>query len=324
MAMDGVILITAIVALVAAMLGFHRIEEGHVGVYWRGGKLLDGTAEPGLHSMVPILDHVESVQVTMQADSVTNIPCGTSGGVMVYFDRIEVVNQLKADHVLNTIRRFGVNYDKIWIFDKIHHEINQFCSRHSLREVFIDLFDSLDESLAKALQTDCTKYDTGIEIITVRVTKPRIPNSVRENYELIEAEKAKLFLAIERQKVVEKDAETEANRARINAEKEMMVRKIEIEKEILNREGVKKVALIDDEIAVSRQKAQADAAFYTAQKQAEADKMRLTPEFLTQLFIQGISNNTKIYFGDKIPSMLADISLLSPDVLEGLVSKVRK
>ena len=31
------------------------------------------------------------------------------------------------------MRKYGINYDKIWIFDKIHHEINQFCSQHSLQ-----------------------------------------------------------------------------------------------------------------------------------------------------------------------------------------------
>jgi len=35
-------------------------------------------------------------QVTLQTDEVKNVPCGTSGGVMIYFDRIEVVNILNA------------------------------------------------------------------------------------------------------------------------------------------------------------------------------------------------------------------------------------
>jgi len=35
-------------------------------------------------------------QVTLQTDEVKNVPCGTSGGVMIYFDRIEVVNILDA------------------------------------------------------------------------------------------------------------------------------------------------------------------------------------------------------------------------------------
>lgn len=37
-----------------------------------------------------------SSQVTLQTDEVKNVPCGTSGGVMIYFDRIEVVNILSA------------------------------------------------------------------------------------------------------------------------------------------------------------------------------------------------------------------------------------
>lgn len=35
-------------------------------------------------------------QVTLQTDEAKNVPCGTSGGVMIYFDRIEVVNILSA------------------------------------------------------------------------------------------------------------------------------------------------------------------------------------------------------------------------------------
>jgi erlin len=111
--------------------------------------------------------------------------CGTSGGVMVNFDSIEVVNQLAADAVMPIIREYGVDYDQLWIFDKIHHEINQFCSGHSLQEVYIDLFDSLDESLSLALQRDVDKYAPGITIHSARVTKPNIPETIRRNYEVL-------------------------------------------------------------------------------------------------------------------------------------------
>jgi hypothetical protein len=33
---------------------------------------------------------VYEIDVSMQTDNVENIPCGTSGGVMIYFDRVEV------------------------------------------------------------------------------------------------------------------------------------------------------------------------------------------------------------------------------------------
>ena len=40
---------------------------------------------------------VASLKVTLQSDEVKNVPCGTSGGVMIYFDRVEVVNILSAE-----------------------------------------------------------------------------------------------------------------------------------------------------------------------------------------------------------------------------------
>ncbi|KAL0003714.1 hypothetical protein SO802_011275 [Lithocarpus litseifolius] len=43
-----------------------------------------------------------------------------------------------------------------------------------------------------ALQGDCTRYAPGIEIISVRVTKPKIPESIRRNFEQMEEERTKI------------------------------------------------------------------------------------------------------------------------------------
>ena len=66
--------------------GIHQVEEGHVGIYFRGGAILPGFEEPGWHTMIPFLTSVENVQVTVQTDKVNNVPCGTSGGVNVLFE----------------------------------------------------------------------------------------------------------------------------------------------------------------------------------------------------------------------------------------------
>lgn len=100
-----------------------------MGVYWRGGKLLWHIKEPGtsvhlsaalphmlefsaqrdvvfysnckdgmssammlctgMRLKLPFLDTYTPIQVTLQTDKVTDIPCGTKG-VMVYFDKVEV------------------------------------------------------------------------------------------------------------------------------------------------------------------------------------------------------------------------------------------
>lgn len=155
--------------------------------------------------------------MTLQTDKVNNVPCGTSGGVNVIFEQIEVVNRLRKDLAQETVKNYTVNYDKVWIFDKIHHEINQFCSKHTLQEVFIDHFDSLDEQLAEALTIGASKWAPGIEIISLRVTKPKIPDNLMKNYEQIEAQKTALQIAIQTQKVTEQKAESDRTAAKIRA-----------------------------------------------------------------------------------------------------------
>ncbi|KAL0003715.1 hypothetical protein SO802_011276 [Lithocarpus litseifolius] len=49
----------------------------------------------------------------------------------------------------------------------------------------------IDEKMKDALQGDCTRYAPGIEIMSVRVTKPTIPESIRRNFEQMEEERTK-------------------------------------------------------------------------------------------------------------------------------------
>uniref|UniRef100_A0AAR2KRK2 Band 7 domain-containing protein n=1 Tax=Pygocentrus nattereri TaxID=42514 RepID=A0AAR2KRK2_PYGNA len=284
----------------------HKIEEGHTGVYYRGGALLTTTSGPGFHLMLPFITTFKSVQTTLQTDEVKNVPCGTSGGVMIFFDRIEVVNYLVPSAVYGIVRNFTVDYDKALIFNKVHHELNQFCSVHTLQEVYIGLFDQIDENLKLTLQEDLTMMAPGIIIQAVRVTKPNIPESIRRNYELMESERTKLLIAAQTQKVVEKEAETERKRAVIEAEKVAQVAEIKFGQKVMEKETEKKISEIEDSAFLARQKAKADAEFYTAQRTAEANKLKLTPEYLQLMKFKAIAANSKIYFGSEIPHMFMD------------------
>ncbi|XP_069842934.1 erlin-2 [Dendropsophus ebraccatus] len=298
------------VAFTAAALlsAIHKIEEGHIGVYYRGGALLTSTSGPGFHLMLPFITSFKSVQSTLQTDEVKNVPCGTSGGVMIYFDRIEVVNFLIPNAVYDIVKNYTADYDKALIFNKIHHELNQFCSVHTLQEVYIELFDQIDENLKLALQQDLNEMAPGLIIQAVRVTKPNIPETIRRNYELMESEKTKLLIAAQKQKVVEKEAETERKKAVIEAEKVAQVAEIKYGQKVMEKETEKKISEIEDSAFLAREKARADAEFYTAERLAEANKLKLTPEYLQLMKYQAIAANSKIYFGNDIPNMFMDTS----------------
>ncbi|KAK9395142.1 erlin-2 [Crotalus adamanteus] len=302
----------AIAALAASLMAaalfsaIHKIEEGHIGVYYRGGALLTSTSGPGFHLMLPFITSYKSVQTTLQTDEVKNVPCGTSGGVMIYFDRIEVVNFLIQSAVYDIVKNYTADYDKALIFNKIHHELNQFCSVHTLQEVYIELFDQIDENLKLALQQDLTSMAPGLIIQAVRVTKPNIPEAIRRNYELMESEKTKLLIAAQKQKVVEKEAETERKKALIEAEKIAQVAEITYGQKVMEKETEKRISEIEDAAFLAREKAKADAECYTAMKVAEANKLKLTPEYLQLMKYKAIASNSKIYFGKDIPNMFMD------------------
>ena len=41
------------------------------------------------------------------------------------------------------VKNYSAEYDRTLIYNKVHHELNQFCSIHTLQEVYIDLFGKM-------------------------------------------------------------------------------------------------------------------------------------------------------------------------------------
>uniref|UniRef100_W5MA74 Erlin-1 n=1 Tax=Lepisosteus oculatus TaxID=7918 RepID=W5MA74_LEPOC len=329
--------VAAVTGVLAVLLhsSIHKIEEGHLAVYYRGGALLTVPNGPGYHIMLPFITTFRSVQTTLQTDEIKNVPCGTSsGGVMIYFDRIEVVNMLVPSAAVDIVRNYTADYDKTLIFNKIHHELNQFCSVHTLQEVYIELFDIIDENLKLSLQKELNVMAPGLTIQAVRVTKPKIPEAIRRNFELMEAEKTRLLITAQTQKVVEKEAETERKKAIIEAQKVAQVAEIHFRQKVMEKETEKKISEIEDAAFLARERTRADAEYYTAAKFAEANRMKLTPEYLELMKYQAIAANSKIYFGQDIPNMFMENSGSqartqdeeeegSPDLLDSL-GKTRK
>ncbi|XP_057834121.2 uncharacterized protein LOC131044736 isoform X4 [Cryptomeria japonica] len=240
----------------------HEVPEGHVGTYWRGGALLKTITSPGFHLKIPSLTRYEPIQVTIQTDKVTNIPCGTKGGVMIYFEKIEI-----------------------------------------------------DEKMKEAIQADCLCYAPGIEIISVRVTKPTIPESIARNYEQMEEERTKVLIVMEKQKVLEMEAETLKKIAVTEAKKNSEVSRIIMEQRLMEKESIKKQQEIDNEMYLAREKSLADSNYYKVMKEAEANKLKLTPEFLELKFIEAIAKNSKMFFGNKFQFSFPCVPVLAHRIL---------
>ena len=112
------------------------------------------------------------------------------------------------------------------------------------------------------------------------------------------------------QQVVEKEAETDRRRAVIEAEKLAQVAKIQYEQKILGKESEKRIAEIDAEMHLAKERALADANKYRNDQEAESNKLKLTPQYLQWSMYQALAQNTKIYFGNSIPKIFASSDAL--------------
>lgn len=86
----------------------------------------------------------------------------------------------------------------------MHHEINQLCSSRNLEQIYISEFHLLDELIMQSLQQQIARNAPGIEIISVRVTKPRVPDSLLMKYEKMEIERTSLLISEQRKRVMQK------------------------------------------------------------------------------------------------------------------------
>eukprot|EP00825_Cyclidium_porcatum_P038394 TRINITY_DN4446_c0_g1_i1.p1 TRINITY_DN4446_c0_g1~~TRINITY_DN4446_c0_g1_i1.p1 ORF type:complete len:267 (+),score=45.52 TRINITY_DN4446_c0_g1_i1:391-1191(+) len=254
--------------------------------------------------MIPFITQVESIQVTVQTDLVENIPCGTSGGVMVYFDKIEVVNKLQRSYVYDAIKNYTSNYDKIWINDRIHHEINQFCSKHTLQEIYIDKFETLDEELQARLQFILKQWLPGLQILAIRITKPRIPPQIKQAFELMEQERNKLIIMKNKRNVKIQETFTASTSDLISAKTELEVSQINIGRNIKEQENKYKLAQIRNQMLLEKETSQTNSTYYASLKELETQEQILTQKYMKSMALNALLSNTSFIIGNKIPQYM--------------------
>ena len=59
--MNPLLVLFGIVYAICFFSGVHKVDEGYIAVYFRGGALLDSTAEAGWNAKIPIITTYEQV-----------------------------------------------------------------------------------------------------------------------------------------------------------------------------------------------------------------------------------------------------------------------
>lgn len=281
-----------------------QVNSGNVGITYRAGKLQSTLLDPGFGLKIPYVDTVEQISLSFLTERVNDVPCGSNGGVTLYFDLIEIVHRLRRPAVIETVKNYSVSYAQTLIVDRLHHEINQFCSSSSLQDIYISKFDQIDENLLTQLRKFLLIWAPGVELISLRVTKPQIPEKLMKHYADISNLQGKLLIRKQQRLTILKKVENDGAVKIQKANKEFDVAKVNVQqKEDETRKQVEIEAIVD-EIHIARQKQKADSLKYQIEKEAESNLNKLTPEYLEYTRIKSFSNNLVIVHGDSVPGYI--------------------
>merc|ERR1711871_511394 len=291
---------TGAVAVVATIFAtLTQTPPMHHTMYQTMGKNdLSTCNPPGVH-MLPLprpFSRAIHVKTALDVDRVTDIKVGAKDGTELVFESIEIGNKPEApEKIISLVDRFGEDWERTILYDQVHYIMSTICSRMTSHEIAIEKFDQLDDLLAEGLRTIQRDWATSVEILSVRVYKPTLPMGLQSAYAAQAEQKAQHKVEIERNAKIKQE--------NLNKMEKAMGENERAKAEHANKILMEKVAHAS-KIAMRREAADVEA--HAALKQAEANKLLHTPEFLALKKSEAMFHNAKqIISGDAASALLA-------------------
>jgi len=322
-----------ILTLAMLISSVHKVDEGHIGIYYKNGALQDHFKEPGIHTKAPFVSDVHQVPIRTVTDTVPDIKCVTKDGITNSFADIQVINTIRKESVISLVKAFGKEFKKPLIYDRVSEEVRLFCANNTIDEVYNTKFMLIVAYVNDGLKEAISKLgEGGITIDNLVIPKPDIPADIEKNYQevkvqwteqLVEEQRqdtellkmqTKTKLALEDAKRIQEVEEikkaTELAQKQADAERQQQILTIEIAMALDKQKGEKDQYAIQDQMLKARAQNEADMALYRAQQEATANNLLLTDQYIRLEAFRSMASNTKYYFsGDDslVGAMLSGI-----------------
>merc|ERR1719203_1702497 len=281
------------------MIGsIHTIQEGSVGIYYVQGALEDRYALPGVRFQKPFITEMREITIRPTTETMEDISTVTKDGIEIVFHGIQVLSSVDLEQLLSLVKKFGSEFRRVLIYDRVSEDLRLFCANHTIDEVYNTMFLDIVADVKLNVEQSITRLGSnGIRILNLVVPKPDIPRDIAANYKAVKVQWTEQLVAIQQQKTEQ-----------IKKEKDVL--EITLQKQLLQKQKEKERNDLDILIVKAREENVADIAAYKKQKQSEANKNLYSPEYLKLEMAKALSNNTKFYFsGENSP-------------LGGLLSKI--
>ena len=269
-----------------------QIEDGYVGVYYKNGELQEELLNPG-YKLVTIL-------VRPEETILEDVEATTRDGVEITFEGVGVLSRVAKQKVTKIINKYGTDFKRILLYNTIKEELRNFCANKTLDEIynvkFLEIAPAVKEEVNDAI---LRLGDGGLEILNLALRKPKIPEDIAENYRLVKLQWTQQLVEVQKQKTERIKRESDIMKAIANARLEKDIQEIMIQKEIMATEGRKTISELRSEILEAEEKNLADIAKYAKERDAEGNKVLLSPEYLKLKVAESLANNTKVLLSGK-------------------------
>merc|ERR1712001_419526 len=231
------------VDLTAICLGasYHTIQQGNVGIYYVKSGLDDTYSTPGVHWAIPFVTEIEEITVRPQTDTLPTIKAVTRDGIQNSFEQIQVLSNVEQGSLIPLVKKFGLGFREVLIFDRIAEELRIFCANHTIDEVynsmFLDIVSHVKTNVEDSIGRLGQEGIIGVKILNLVIPKPDIPSDIAANYKAVKVQWTEQLVATQQQKTEKIKKETESIKALLDAEREKDVLKTDIEKQLLEKEG---------------------------------------------------------------------------------------
>jgi len=294
----GALSVVAVGIVIACIAdSYHKINEGFVGIYFRHGALQKKVTEPGVHFSMPFIEEYSEIKVRPETYLMEPVRSITKDGIENTFREITVITTTRKDKLVTMAKKFGLDFKRALVFDRITEELRIFCANHTIDEVYNTMFLDIVETVRENVKSSISRLgEDGIEILNLVIPKPEIPPDIAHNYKQVKVQWTEQLVATQQQKTEKIKKETELIKAVADAERQKAVLEITIQERIIEKEGAKNVSLINNEIKREAENNEANIAKYKLEKEAEANNVLYTDQYVRLNLAKSLSNNTKFYF----------------------------
>merc|ERR1712156_1245581 len=238
----GIFLFVVVLGAILIVDSIHTIEEGNVGIYFVQGALSNTSSQPGVHWSIPFVTVIEEITIRPQTEILQEISTVTRDGIQNTFHNIQVLSNVDEVHLIPLIRKFGMDFRRALVYDRVSEELRTFCANHTIDEVYNTLFLEIVDKVKHNVEQSIDRLGmSGIKLLNLVIPKPDIPRDIAANYKAVKVQWTEQLVATQQQKTEKIKKETESIKALLDAEREKDVLEIEIQKQLLEKEGEKKM-----------------------------------------------------------------------------------